>query len=146
MPKLTPLTARAHDGAVADDDPRADRPRRRTYSPDYKLAVLAEYDRCSGEGDKGALLRREGLYSSHITEWRRAREAGTLLPTGSPAAKAVTQAKTDSSALAWANRRAERAEAELARTKAALEIMGKAHALLEMLAESAEPDPKPKKS
>jgi transposase-like protein len=146
MPTLTSVSSRAHDGVVADDEPRDDRPRRRSYSPDYKLAILAEYDRCSGDGDKGALLRREGLYSSHIVEWRRAREAGTLNPTGSTAAKSKRQAKTDAAALAKAHRRAERLEAELARTKAALEIMGKAHALLGMLAESADSEPKPKKS
>lgn len=146
MPTLTSVSSRAHDGPVGDDEPRADRPRRRSYSPDYKLAVLAEYDRCSGDGDKGALLRREGLYSSHIVEWRRAREAGTLNATGSPAARTRSQAKMDSAALARATRRAERLEAELARTKAALEIMGKAHALLGMLAESADCEPKPKKS
>ncbi len=39
------------------------------------MKVLAEYDACSGDGDKGALLRREGLYSSHLVEWRRARVA-----------------------------------------------------------------------
>lgn len=146
MPTLTSVSSCAHDGAVADDVPRADRPRRRIFTPDYKLAILAEYDRCTGEGDKGALLRREGLYSSHIVDWRRAREAGTLNSTGSPAAQTRSQAKADSAALAKANRRAERLEAELARTKAALEIMGKAHALLGMLAESADCEPKSKKS
>jgi transposase-like protein len=131
---------------VADDHPGGDRPRRRSFSADYKLAILADYDRCSGDGDKGALLRREGLYTSHIVEWRRARESGSLNPTGSPAAVSKARAKTDSTALSKAVRRADRAESELARTKAALEIMGKAHALLEMLAESADCEPKPKKS
>jgi len=48
----------------------------RRFSPEYKLAILAEYDRLTEPGDKGALLRREGLYTSHIVEWRRARDAG----------------------------------------------------------------------
>ena len=74
-------------------------------------------------------------------EWRRAREAGTLRRTGTtPGPKPAG----DAAALAKATRRAERAEAELAKTRMALEIMGKAHALLEMLAESADSDPKPK--
>jgi hypothetical protein len=59
------------------------------------------------------------------------------------AAKAPTAASA-AQALARANRRADRAEAELARHKLALEIVGKAHALLEMLAESADSEPKPK--
>ncbi len=138
------LNGRAHDGAVGDDPPR-DRPRRRRFSADYKLTILAEYDRLTGDGDKGALLRREGLYSSHIVEWRRAREAGMLQRTGAAATPGQRRlAGQANAALVKANRRAERLEAELAKTRMALEIMGKAHALLEMLAESAEPDPKPK--
>jgi transposase-like protein len=135
------LTERAHAGAVGDP-PQPDRPQRRRFTADYKLAILADYDRMTANGEKGALLRREGLHTSHIVEWRRARAAGTLHRTGtSPAAP--TRASS-AAALAKANRRAERAEAELAKTRMALEIMGKAHALLEMLAESADSDPKPK--
>jgi transposase-like protein len=139
------LTERAHDGDVADA-PHPDRPQRRRFTPDYKLAVLTEYDRLSADGAKSALLRREGLYSSHIVEWRRAREAGVLQRTGASAGppSAKPKAAPDAAALARVTRRAERAEAELAKTKAALDIMGKAHALLEMLAESADSDPKPK--
>jgi len=139
------LNGRAHDGVVGDD-PLPDRPRRRRFSADYKLAFLAEYDRLTGDGDKGALLRREGLYSSHIVEWRRAREAGMLQRTGTASPPAQRRPTGEANAaLAKANRRADRLEAELSKTRMALEIMGKAHALLDMLAESAEPDSKPKK-
>jgi transposase-like protein len=140
------LTERAHDGDVGDL-PQPGRPQRRRFDADYKLTILAEYDRLTGSGEKGALLRREGLYSSHIVEWRRAREAGMLQRTGSAEASAATKTPTPAAAagaLAQANRRADRAEAELAKHRLALEIMGKAHALLEMLAESADSDPKPK--
>lgn len=143
MPNLTSVPSRVHDGWVADD-PRGDRPRRRSFTPDYKLAILADYDRCSGDGDKGALLRREGLYTSHIVEWRRAREAGTLSRTGSPGAVMKTNARAEAAALSKASKRIERLESELARTKTALEIMGKAHALLGMLAESADSESKSK--
>lgn len=64
--------ARLDDGVVS---PRADRPKRRTFTAAYKAAVLAEYD-AADHGERGAILRREGLYSSHITEWRRAARAG----------------------------------------------------------------------
>jgi transposase len=137
------LTERAHDGAVYEPSP-SDRPRRRRFTADYKLAILADYDRLSGAGEKGALLRREGLYSSHIVEWRRAREAGMLRRSASGAVAKPGVAAGGDAALAKATRRAERAEAELAKTRMALEIMGKAHALLEMLAESADSDPKSK--
>src|SRR6476659_235050 len=63
--------------------------RRRTFTAQYKLDVVAEYD-AAAPGEKGAVLRREGLYSSHVIEWRRARDAGTLAgpprPRGRPAA------------------------------------------------------------
>src|SRR5436190_15939071 len=68
------LLARAHDDGV-DDDPAA-RPRRRTFTAEYKARVLAEYDALgAGSTERGALLRREGLYTSHIAEWRKARDA-----------------------------------------------------------------------
>ena len=52
-----------------------ERARRRTFTAQYKLEVLAAYD-AAAPGEKGAILRREGLYSSHIVEWRRSRDAG----------------------------------------------------------------------
>ena len=54
------------------------RAKRRQFSAGYKLRVLQEVDDCSEAGQIGALLRREGLYSSQLSEWRRAREAGQL--------------------------------------------------------------------
>ena len=51
---------------------------RRIFSPEYKLAILAEYDACTESGEKGALLRREKLYSSLITDWRRQHRQGLL--------------------------------------------------------------------
>ncbi len=55
----------------------AERATRRTYSAKYKLAILAEYEALDEEG-KGALLRREGLYTSLISEWRKQRDRGAL--------------------------------------------------------------------
>ena len=54
--------------------------RRRTFTVEYKLAILSEADRCRESGEVGALLRREGLYSSSLTSWRRKRDAGELAP------------------------------------------------------------------
>jgi transposase len=54
------------------------RPTRRRFSATYKLRILQEADRCA-PGERGALLRREGLYSSHLTHWRQQREVGTLV-------------------------------------------------------------------
>ena len=60
-----------------------ERARRRTFTAKYKLEILAAYD-AAADGEKGALLRREGLYSSHIVEWRRARDAGALAALAAP--------------------------------------------------------------
>jgi transposase len=133
------LAERAHDGGVEDEPigPAA-RPRRRTFSAEYKARILDEYDALpAGSAERGALLRREGLYTSHITEWRRARDAGAA-----EGLVAKTRAKRSAEAkeIDRLRRRAERAEAELERTRLALEITGKAHALLERLSESADSD------
>ncbi len=53
------------------------RPRRRRFTAEYKLSILEQADSCE-PGEVGALLRREGLYSSHLSEWRRARREGAL--------------------------------------------------------------------
>lgn len=52
--------------------------KRRQFNAAYKLRVLAEADRCSGAGQLGEMLRREGLYSSHLTTWRKQRDEGAL--------------------------------------------------------------------
>src|SRR5258705_10847082 len=97
--------------------PRADQPRRRTFTAQYKLRLVAEYDRLPA-GEKGALLRREGLCSSHIIEWRRARDAGTL--TGPPrSTPAVTRGKSaEQTEIERLRRQNERLAADLARNKA----------------------------
>ena len=51
---------------------------RRTFTKEYKLRVLERADRCTGGGEVGKLLRGEGLYSSHLTAWRRQRREGTV--------------------------------------------------------------------
>jgi transposase-like protein len=55
-----------------------ERPARRRFSAEYKRQILREADRCTKKGEVGALLRREGLYASHLTVWRQAREKGEL--------------------------------------------------------------------
>ncbi len=121
---------------------RGARARRRTFTAEYKARILDEYDALSvGSSERGALLRREGLYSSHIAEWRKARDAGAregLSAKGKPK-RSAEQVELDK-----LRRRTKQLQAELERTKLALEITGKAHALLEMLCESADVEPKSK--
>jgi transposase-like protein len=61
----------------------AERPSRRTFTAGYKLRILQEADGCHATGELGALLRREGLYSSHLTSWRRQQQQGALAALGS---------------------------------------------------------------
>jgi transposase len=63
---------------LVDSDSEVKLPRRRFFTAEFKRQVLDEADACSESGEIGALLRRYGLYSSHLTEWRRMREAGEL--------------------------------------------------------------------
>jgi transposase len=141
---LTTLTMEhAHDAAMDDQPTLPERPVRRTFSARYKLATLAEYEVATEDGAKGAILRREGLYSSHISEWRRARDAGALAgldPKPRPRARSPEQRE-----LSRLQQRAERAEAELAKARLVIDIQGKASELLERLqAESDEDQRQPR--
>jgi transposase-like protein len=116
--------------------PRAGQRKRRTFTAAYKAKMLAEYDGFDTPGARGALLRREGLYHSHILSWRRAADVGVqaaLTPAAGPGKPSPESAE---------NRKLKkenaRLHAELTRSKAAMEAMGKMHALLEMLSESAD--------
>ncbi len=122
-------TSRIDDGGVS---PRADRPKRRSFTAEYKAQILAEYE-TADHGERGAILRREGLYSSHITEWRKAAQAGAATVLG-PKSRGPRDRRDRE--IEQLRARAEKAETELARTRAALDIVGKAHALLETLSES----------
>ena len=134
-----PAAPVADDGAVS---PRAERPRRRAFTAEYKLRFLAEYE-AAQPGERGALLRREGLYSSHLVEWRRARDAGALAGLSAP--PRAGKRSPEQAELERLRRDKAKVEAELARTKAALDIVGKAHALLELLSESADSATRSKK-
>ena len=75
-----PGTGEAKRSAAAPADPEVvDRPLRRRFSPSYKLRIVEEADRCTEPGEVGRLLRREGLYSSHLTTWRKAARSGSLI-------------------------------------------------------------------
>ena len=61
--------------------------KRRQFTADYKRRILAEADSTKESGAIGALLRREGLYSSHLTHWRQQRDRGLALRQGGPKSK-----------------------------------------------------------
>ena len=113
-------------------------PVRRVFTPEYKLAILAEYDACSETGDKGAILRREGLYSSLITDWRRQHRQGLLKAAlgrsdggrGGPSLSEVAKLKAEN----------ERLRSKLAQAEVIIGVQGKVHALLEEISKSAASD------
>ena len=76
---VSPATAGGPAASPVVPDPAVpERPERRRFTAAYKVHVLQEADRCVQSGDLGALLRREGLYASHLANWRRLRDEGAL--------------------------------------------------------------------
>ena len=139
-----PLSAVTDDGGMSSSSPRAGGPsRRRSFTPEQKLAHLAAYEQACQEQQGGAYLRREGLYSSLISEWRRLRDAGVL--EGKTAGETIGRPSAEQAEIARLRRQLAASQQRLATTETALDIMGKAHALLEQISESAPEEPKPKK-
>jgi transposase len=129
-------------GGAGGGGPRAGRPVRRTFTAAYKLRIVEEYFSLTEHGARGALLRREGLYQSHVEKLRRALERGALVSTPERAVVAsVGQAVAPSAAERRLLAENARLESELVKAKAVLEVVGKAHALLGILSESAEKRP-----
>ena len=120
------------------DGPRSDRPLRRSFTPSQKLDHLSAYEAACQTSQGGAYLRSEGLFSSQITEWRKLRDAGVLA--GKQVGDRVAKPSAEQAEIARLRRDLDRAERRLATTETALEIMGKAHALLEQVSKSADTD------
>jgi transposase-like protein len=103
--------------------------RRRKYSRAYKLRIMAEAEQCR-RGEVGALLRREGLYSSVLSKWRQQKAAGKLdSPSGNEEQKVKDQAKE----LRRLRRENARLQAQLAKAEAIIEVQKKLSALLETM-------------
>jgi transposase len=129
------------DGRVTDERPS--RPKRRTFTAAYKARILAAYDALpEGSPERGALMRKERLYHSHIEHWRKQQGNGRLsASTGKPkkdaASEELTRLRAENKKLKAAN---QKLAGELGKTKSALEIAGKAFALLEDISSSADSD------
>ena len=138
MPK--PPTASAPTEVVADPD--NDRRHRRRFSREEKLRILAEAARCNGRGEVAALLRKESLYSSHLTMWRQqlrthgeagldAKQVGRK-PVRDERDRKVEQLERDKAKL----------QRELALARKVIELAGKAHEILGVALPSLENDEK----
>jgi transposase len=111
--------------------------RRRSFTPAQKLQHLTEYEAACETRSGGAYLRREGLHTSQITEWRKLRDSGVLA--GKQPGDRVGRLTPEQAEIARLRRSLDQANQKLARTEVALEIMGKARELLEDLSTSSQP-------
>jgi transposase-like protein len=126
----TPLaqpTITSHARAMLDPEVR-ERPVRRHFSAEYKLRIVEEAERATEPGDIGSLLRREGLYSSHLTEWRRLHRAGALQALARPRGR--PRPDPLAAEVERLTRRTVRLEADLARAHRIIEIRSKVSELL----------------
>lgn len=126
-------------GTERPDPQVPERARRRTFTAKYKAEILAAYD-AAPEGEKGALLRREGLYSSHIVAWRRARDAGGQAALAAPRGRKRRDPQLEKIARLEAEK--QQLEQELAKARFVVDVQAKLHALLETLSESADTEPR----
>ena len=136
------LNAHAQTGAMDDtSDPDPEVPERargpRRYSAKYKVQILEEYEGLDKAG-KGALLRREGLYTSLISEWRKQRDRGALAALAKPAGRQPADPRDQQ--VARLRRRVEQLESELGKARKVIEVQGKLSALLEQLATNSVPE------
>ncbi len=143
------LSAVREDSAVSSSSssssgPRAGGPRsRRSFTPAQKLEFLAAYENACESNEGGAFLRREGLYSSQMTEWRRLRDAGALA--GKEPGESIGKLTADQAENARLRRQLEVSESRLKKTEAALELMGKLQAFLESASEDMPDEPRSRK-
>jgi transposase-like protein len=95
----------------------------RRYSAEYKLRILRELDECQGKGEVGALLRREGLYSSLVSKWREQREKGSL--SGLSEQRRGPKVDPNAAELARLHRENKRLKEELERAELIIEVQKK---------------------
>lgn len=130
---MTPPQSAGQTESMKDEVPDPQVPEkasRRTYTAKYKRDVLAEYEECDREA-KGALLRREGLYTSLISAWRDQRDKGALQALGRSAGPGP--ASPEQKEAARLRRENEKLAAELDKAREVIAIQGKLSALLDQL-------------
>lgn len=128
--EVTPATAAGPVQGIPDPAV-SERPDRRRFTAEYKARILQEADRCTQSGEVGALLRREGLYSSHLANWRQLRDEGAL--TGLAPKQRGPKPSTDAPLLAEnerLKRENERLAAKLRQAETIIEVQKKLSELL----------------
>jgi transposase len=135
---MTRLESGPHSVVVSEraEPEVSERATRRVFSAQYKLRILAEYERRDREG-KSVLLRREGLYTSSISEWRKQRDEGALQALSATSGRPPTTPRDHE--LAKLRQENARLQSDLATARRVIEVQGKLSALLEQFAtDSAE--------
>ena len=131
---------KSDNGQVKPPDPEVvPKAERRRFSADYKQRILQEAEACTQPGEVGALLRREGLYSSHLTTWRQQRRRGARQ--GLTPAKRGRKADPQAAEIARLQRENERLKAQLARAELIIDVQKK---LSQMLGLPETPSDEPK--
>ena len=127
---VPPGTGEAKRSAAAPADPEVvDRPLRRRFSPSYKLRIVEEADRCTEPGEVGQVLRREGLYSSHLTTWRKAAHSGSLKALSKKRGRKRSEIRWMRRYASWSGENA-RLENELRKAHLIIDVQGKVAGLL----------------
>ena len=116
---------------VVPDPELVEQAKRRSFTAKYKLEILARADACSAPGEVGELLRREGLYTSHLTYWRKQRKDGALKELGQSRGRKPAD-KRDAE-IAALKRKLKHAESELQKARRVISIQGNVSALLEQM-------------
>ena len=131
----------ASGGVLGPPDPEvAEKPKRRRFSAEYRLRIVREADSCTEPGAVGALLRREGLYSSLLTAWRRQRDAGAL--EGLRSKKRGPKAKEVDPRVKRLEREVLQLKRELEQAETIIEIQKKVAGMLGIPLRTSEPDEK----
>lgn len=118
-------------GSAPTPDPEVvPKAKRRQFSAEYKLRILSEAERCTRPGEIGALLRREGLYSSHLDKWRKQRRRGSLQALAPQ--KRGPKPDPQAAEIAHLRRENERLQARLQQAETIIEVQKKLCALLDL--------------
>jgi transposase len=141
MSDIEPKQAPSADGreTQAPDPEVLPRAERRQFTGQYKLRILEEVEQCTERGQVGALLRREGLYSSHLSKWRQQRAEGQLQAL-SPHKRGRKAVEVGVEELARLQRENERLRARLERAEMIIDVQKKLSRLLGLPVESPETD------
>lgn len=120
----------ARAGTILPDPEVEAKPRRRTFTAEYKLAILEEADNATEPGAIGRMLRREGLYSSHLVDWRKARRDGTLAGLARRRGRKKKPASPDKKRVEQLERENARLRKKLEQAELIIDVQGKVAGLL----------------